>query len=721
MINKIALFILLTFSTFLTSSAQVSPWGTGTISNQSLSPMNGAGVYTSHVTWSFDVDNYLATHTYNIYIPSGYDGTTPYGIVTFINSGNTGAIFSSWIPVLEEKNLIMISGNGIGNSIPIIDRSGVALAGSEKLREILNIDSTRIYTSGNSGGARTCADLIFFFPEIFTGMLSNCGSAYLREVDQDYETYQPNSHYEYAGFNFWVSEMNYVKSFDRKYAMMTSFNDFREGDIMNIYHNGMEEDGVKSKFLEIAGGHCTTSTEHFRDAINFVEHPHINVILDSFALQTVVGNGFKLDNANILNQQLAFNHNASNIARAYSKDPFLWNDDKGGIIRTSVEIEPTNYNNNSYFNIGLLDFGNPSVYNEKIGHKLYDSVPNLLVNIVFDGIQPTVNILAENPDGNISNDTLFIGTFVDWSSNEPLPIKYHIWNQEVRIEFGNHFNPTAQVNSLTKLLDDNRSVRIRTDSNYWAGTDFNTGTLLTFAAGKLDTLSASSVINLNFVEVIAADTLVCNSISTMSVQSIQACNSYTWIDGINYTSSNNSATFNIVGAAANGCDSLVTLDLTISHVTNNTTTSSGAIITANNLGANYQWLDCDNSNATIPGENAQSYTALSNGNYAVELTENGCVDTSACVNIITTAILENNFGSEFSIYPNPTKGNFSVDLDKTYNSVLITITDLTGRLIESKEYNGTKLLNLKIDEPAGMYLMSIESGDQKAVIRLVKE
>jgi hypothetical protein len=74
-----------------------------------------------------------------------------------------------------------------------------------------------------------------------------------------------------------------------------------------------------------------------------------------------------------------------------------------------------------------------------------------------------------------------------------------------------------------------------------------------------------------------------------------------------------------------------------------------------------------------------------------------------------------------NIYPNPTKGIFSVDLDKTYNSILITITDLSGRLIESKEYNETKLMNLKIDEPAGIYLLKIETGDQKAVILLVKE
>ncbi|MEJ6694373.1 MAG: T9SS type A sorting domain-containing protein, partial [Chitinophagales bacterium] len=209
--------------------------------------------------------------------------------------------------------------------------------------------------------------------------------------------------------------------------------------------------------------------------------------------------------------------------------------------------------------------------------------------------------------------------------------------------------------------------------------------------------------------------------STSGTDTRTECNSYTWIDGINYTASNNLATFNIIGGTANGCDSLVTLDLTINNVTDITTSSSGAIITANNLGASYQWLDCDNSNATIPGETGQSYTAVANGNYAVELTENGCIDTTACVNIITTGILENNFGSEFNIYPNPTKGNFSVDLDKTYNSILITITDLSGRLIESKEYNGTKLLNLKIDEPAGIYLLKIETGNQKAVIRFVKE
>ena len=62
-----------------------------------------------------------------------------------------------------------------------------------------------------------------------------------------------------------------------------------------------------------------------------------------------------------------------------------------------------------------------------------------------------------------------------------------------------------------------------------------------------------------------------------------ACGSYTWIDGITYTASNNSATFNIPGGAANGCDSLVTLDLTISNAVNGTDTQTAC--------GSYTWID----------------------------------------------------------------------------------------------------------------------------------
>jgi len=222
----------------------------------------------------------------------------------------------------------------------------------------------------------------------------------------------------------------------------------------------------------------------------------------------------------------------------------------------------------------------------------------------------------------------------------------------------------------------------------------------------------------------------CDSLVTLDLTIINSatgtdtrteCNSYTWIDGNNYTASNNSATFNIVGGASNGCDSLVTLDLTINSVSDLTTSVSGVTISANNTGATYQWLDCDNGYAIIPGETNQSYTSSTNGNYAVELTENGCADTSACVAITTVGILENSFGDDLIIYPNPTSGNFSIVLGASFETSVVSITDISGKLIDCKTIIQSQILNLSIKAPAGIYFVSVLAGGKKAVVKLVKQ
>ena len=51
-----------------------------------------------------------------------------------------------------------------------------------------------------------------------------------------------------------------------------------------------------------------------------------------------------------------------------------------------------------------------------------------------------------------------------------------------------------------------------------------------------------------------------------ATQTITACGSYTWINGTTYTTSNNTATFTVTNAS--GCDSLITLNLTINPVDN---------------------------------------------------------------------------------------------------------------------------------------------------------
>jgi len=217
--------------------------------------------------------------------------------------------------------------------------------------------------------------------------------------------------------------------------------------------------------------------------------------------------------------------------------------------------------------------------------------------------------------------------------------------------------------------------------------------------------------------IITLDLTINNSIFVTDTQT--ACDSYLWIDGNTYTTSNNSATYILTNSA--GCDSLVTLDLTINNVSDIATSTSGITISANNVGATYQWLDCDNNNAIINDETGQSFTAITNGNYAVELTENGCVDTSACTLISTVGLIENNFGNNLQVYPNPTSGYFSINLDDVYENVEVLITDLSGQVIHSKTMTKSQTLNLSIEEPAGTYIVYIQAEDKKAIIRLIKE
>lgn len=77
--------------------------------------------------------------------------------------------------------------------------------------------------------------------------------------------------------------------------------------------------------------------------------------------------------------------------------------------------------------------------------------------------------------------------------------------------------------------------------------------------------------------------------------------------------------------------------------------------------------------------------------------------------------------ASISLYPNPTDENFSIDLGEKYQTLSVTIIDMSGRIIHSNIYNDRQFLNLKLDEPAGIYFLMIESGDIKTTIRLIKK
>jgi hypothetical protein len=162
--------------------------------------------------------------------------------------------------------------------------------------------------------------------------------------------------------------------------------------------------------------------------------------------------------------------------------------------------------------------------------------------------------------------------------------------------------------------------------------------------------------------VVTLDLTILNS--TVGTDVITACDSYTWIDGITYTNSNNAATHTLTNAV--GCDSVVTLDLTINYTTTGTdvitacdsiTWIDGVTYTSSEFNAKDTLINasgCDSivtlnlsvqystsSYSTITScnqydWNGQTYT--SNGLYVnISTNPSGCTQTDSLDLIITTS------------------------------------------------------------------------------------
>lgn len=84
-------------------------------------------------------------------------------------------------------------------------------------------------------------------------------------------------------------------------------------------------------------------------------------------------------------------------------------------------------------------------------------------------------------------------------------------------------------------------------------------------------------------------------------------------------------------------------------------------------------------------------------------------------------ISESKLGYEVLIYPNPSTGSFSINLGERDYNVSVTIVDLNGKKVYSRDHSEGPILNLQIDEPAGLYHVIIKSDQNQDVIKVVIE
>lgn len=170
-----------------------------------------------------------------------------------------------------------------------------------------------------------------------------------------------------------------------------------------------------------------------------------------------------------------------------------------------------------------------------------------------------------------------------------------------------------------------------------------------------------------------------------------------------------------------GCDSLLTINLTINTVdvsTNNTDN----VLSATPNASSYQWIDCGNGNQAINGATNQSFIPTVNGSYAVIVNDGTCSDTSACLLVDNLRIDEMLSFYGINVFPNPSKDFLNITFAKANSLSKLSIKDLTGRILISETLENATSVQFDIVQFSdGIYVLEIELEGKSSQIKFVKE
>lgn len=199
--------------------------------------------------------------------------------------------------------------------------------------------------------------------------------------------------------------------------------------------------------------------------------------------------------------------------------------------------------------------------------------------------------------------------------------------------------------------------------------------------------------------------------SSSSIQTISSCDSLISPSGNHIWHTSGTYYDTLANANIDGCDSLITINLTISSLTSTISQSVGTC-RANINGAQYQWMHCDST--ILVGDTNQSFTPTTQGLYAVITTYNGCVDTSLCDCDASTISITENSKENYKIYPNPAQS--SVKITGLNKGEKIKIFNVSGQKIDELIYDGVEF-SIQ-DFKQGIYYIEINSGVVK--LKLIK-
>lgn len=225
----------------------------------------------------------------------------------------------------------------------------------------------------------------------------------------------------------------------------------------------------------------------------------------------------------------------------------------------------------------------------------------------------------------------------------------------------------------------------------------------------MDTASVFIMVNdLPNVLASASDTIICAG-ETVTLTGSGASN-YSWNNGIMNGESfvpSISDSYQITGTDDNNCSDTTSIFVEVHTIDTTVVLQSDTLMVVATEGT-FQWLDCNNDYAPISGSNTNTFVPSSTGNYAVEIMQNGCVDTSRCYVFNGTGIFPNTTTPSFYLYPNPVKDQVNIILDEKDDNKKVQILNALGKVMVKTEITRKQhQVNLMNLEP-GIYYLQID-------------
>ena len=282
-----------------------------------------------------------------------------------------------------------------------------------------------------------------------------------------------------------------------------------------------------------------------------------------------------------------------------------------------------------------------------------------------------------------------------------------------------HISNLAALSGCDSVVTTNLTVL--SPYNESENIDICSGANYTYPDGTVSTnitVNESHISNL--LSVLGCDSTVTTNLTIVSayneIENADICegDSYTYPDGTVSSGivTNESHISNLISTS--GCDSIVTTYINVNPIPDNSVTAVNEVLTANQNGANYQWIDCDLT-SPIVNETGQSYTAAVTGNYAVEITMNGCSSTSDC--IYTVVGLEELIANSIQLFPNPVEDFIFVESANSLDGTRFEIIDAQGRIVQKGTLDSNELIDVRKLSP-GTYSLRFKNSTGTAFVKI---